>query len=40
MQLALDMVSSTRTRIEREFDPEAAWQLKAGSAQRNAWPAH
>jgi hypothetical protein len=29
MQLALDMVSSTRTRIEREFDPEAAWQLKA-----------
>jgi hypothetical protein len=29
MQLALDMVSSTRTRIEREFDPEAVWQLKA-----------
>lgn len=25
----LDTVSSTRTRIEREFDPEAVWQLKA-----------
>ncbi len=25
----LDMVSSTRTRIEREFDPEAVWQMKA-----------
>jgi dihydrofolate reductase len=29
MQLALDMVSSTRTRIEREFDPEAVRQMKA-----------
>ncbi len=27
MQLALDMVSSTRTRIEREFDPEAVRQM-------------
>ena len=29
MQLALDMVSSTRTRIECEFDPEAVRQMKA-----------
>jgi dihydrofolate reductase len=28
---ALDTVSSARTRIEREFDPEAVRQLKAGA---------
>ena len=29
----LDTVSSTRTRIEREFDPEAVRQLKAGAGR-------
>ena len=30
---ALEMVSSARTRIEREFEPEAIRQLKASAAQ-------